>query len=500
MVKSLVDIVDRAFIVTCTKHRSTRLRRVVKELYSLGLEGKVELITQTSSPIELLVTKHASIQNSGAKDPGVVNCWIGHYRAIKTGYELGYSRIMVVEDDARFLKDHSKMSEYISELPENTYCAILELGVNFDTYKEAFGSYSSLWGTYTSDKRCPNGTCAYILNRDAMRDWISLCEKTLTGETTLDASDRMYPHLAVRGKVLFPKEPLVIQDTRLGGVSASTWRNFYANLRIDISKYGVEDILGATVVYASDGRDYDRLEMSIGSVRKYIGDDTRIILLTPSDPPAIHGIEVINPVPYMDDLGLHGRGWNRHWPFATLYRLSIPIIEDLNKTERILYLDTDTLVRSRDARNLFTMSLDDYEIWSAFDIEDKHTRVKLVIDNDIPEHVKHVLRERIWDRRGTRIRNYANAGVILMNLDQIRKNGIDWYRRRINLFWDIECNGKFGFLDQDFINTMMDNNPCLNKTVNWFGGDYRTDCVIQHFCGGSKSGMLKVAKEIGVAR
>lgn len=499
MESSLSGLIDRAFIVTCTKHRNTRLKGVISELYSLGLKGKVELITQTSSPIELLITKHASIQNAGAKAPGVVNCWLGHYRAIKTGYELGYSRIMVVEDDARFLKDRSKLDRYINELPDNTYCAILELGVNFETYKDAFDSYTSLWGTYTSNKRCPNGTCAYILNRDAMRDWISLCEKTLTGEMSLDASDRLYPYLASRGKVLFPKEPLVIQDIRLNGVSAATWRNFYAKLQIDTSKYGVEDTLGATVVYASDGRDYARLRMSVASVRKYIGDDTRIVLLTHAAPPDIQGIETVDPLPYMTSMGLHDRGWNRHWPFSTLYRLSIPIIDEFKDTERLLYLDTDTLVRSKDARGLFTMSLDDYEVWSAFDIDNKHTRVKLVMDNDIPDNAKHLLREKLWDRRGTRLRNYANAGVMLMNLAQIRKNDIDWYLRRINLFWDIECSGKFGFLDQDFMNTMLDNNPALNKTLNWFGGDVSTDCVIQHFCGNSKPKMAEVARAIGAA-
>lgn len=256
-----------------------------------------------------------------------------------------------------------------------------------------------------------------------------------------------------------------------------------------------------TVIYASDGNDCERLSMSVFSVRKYIGEDTRIIVL--SDNTSIDwsnygtDLEVINPISTLQSVGFHSNGWNRRWPFATLFRLATPLLPELSNCKSVLYLDTDVLVRSPDARQLFYMDFGSHELAGAFDHESKYGRIAWVMDHDVPENAKYQLSTRLWVRCGTRLLTYVNAGVTLWNCEQIRANGLDWYRQRLQWFWEGECQGKFYMLDQDFINVMMDVDSRLSKLLNWFGGDKDTNCIIQHFVAGTKGAMEPTVKHLG---
>lgn len=125
---------------------------------------------------------------------------------------------------------------------------------------------------------------------------------------------------------------------------------------------------------------------------------------------AIHNVKYIdfNPPSYQ----VRGR-----FTQYTMYRLSLPeLIED----DQILYLDADTLVVDK----LPEVNLpDDYLIGGVIDIG-----------------------IRVSHRRTLGVTNYYNAGVLMMNLEQLRKEKIPYTWEYLATKRNFPCN------DQDIIN------------------------------------------------
>ena len=112
--------------------------------------------------------------------------------------------------------------------------------------------------------------------------------------------------------------------------------------------------------------------------------------------------------------------------------------------------------------------------------QEAHNRIGIVLRDDLsPDHSAQVV-----DAHGRSFltRSYINAGVLLLNLAEIRRD-LPWYRRRLSMFWESECRGGFGFLDQDFVNVMMRVRADFSLVFNWFNVcGYEADaCVIRHF-------------------
>jgi hypothetical protein len=243
------------------------------------------------------------------------------------------------------------------------------------------------------------------------------------------------------------------------------------------------------VCYASDGNDYARLEMSAWSVRKHFGDDVELVLLTEHYwNPYVYGIKVINPSGALRDVGIFPYGWNRGGSFANLYRLAIPLLDEFKDADRVLYLDTDTLVMSPDAKGLvFDSDLGEHEMRMVPDVDDWRKKTPGLVDREVDEYA-HSVMDPYFKEWNTHDRDYCNAGVTLFNLERIRANGLDWYRDRLRMFWNIELRGNFHSLDQDFINVFMDVDTSLDGRLNVIenpSGDNQP--LIRHYAGAQKS-------------
>lgn len=255
------------------------------------------------------------------------------------------------------------------------------------------------------------------------------------------------------------------------------------------------------VCYASDGNDYARLEMSAWSVRKHFGDDVEIFLLTDHYwPPAVHGIKVVNPASAIRDVGMFPYAWNRYLPFSALFRLAIPLLDEFKDADRVLYLDTDTLVMSPQAKDMvFEANLGEYEVKMAYDVEDGRGRIPTLLDEDVDEYARGVMAP-YFEKWGTYSRVYCNSGVALFNLRQLRANGLDWYTRRLRMFWDIQLHGKFRCIDQDFMNVFMHVDTFLDVRLNAIEGSKFTEPVfIRHYASppNQKSEQAETAERLG---
>ena len=250
------------------------------------------------------------------------------------------------------------------------------------------------------------------------------------------------------------------------------------------------------VVYITDGNfdDGRRMVWSLRSLSRHsrLAFDTYVIAPDAAVDInlAVPGIEAHGSVAYITDmadvlakLSITDKGWNRSWPFAVLLRLGIPLHSAFAGYDRVLYLDTDTLVRSPEIDWFLTSDLSGVEVGGAVDtVQEENNRIRGVFDNDLrPDYAR-----TIFDRYGAVLfqRAYINAGVLLWNLPEIRKD-LQWYKDRLGMFWEAECRGKFGFLDQDFINSMMVTRADYSMVFNWFNGCNRPNkkYALKHYCG-----------------
>lgn len=119
------------------------------------------------------------------------------------------------------------------------------------------------------------------------------------------------------------------------------------------------------------------------------------------------------------------------WSRATYYRLSLPQI--LKEENRCIYLDGDTIVRG-DLSCMNDIDMSNYYIAGVKDIN-------CYINKD--SNYYEVLEIPNLD-------SYVCAGVLIMNLDKIHKDGIDVTLDR--LIKENDLNKKFKFLDQDALN------------------------------------------------
>ena len=115
-----------------------------------------------------------------------------------------------------------------------------------------------------------------------------------------------------------------------------------------------------------------------------------------------------------------------HFSYATYYRYSIPSL--LNKISKIIYLDCD-LIFQDDIEKLYETPLEDNYIAAVKDILQKENRLRLNLND------------------------YFNAGVLLIDLDKLRKNNIE----KILIETTKKYDNKLRWQDQDVINIVFEN-------------------------------------------
>lgn len=105
------------------------------------------------------------------------SCILGHLNAIKKAYYNGYNRILIIEDDVRFLKNLNKIEQILQKLPEDYDVILLDRYIT--NYPHA---NSILYNPNTNinqefkdiqDKTVLSAGC-YVLTRKGMQTIISM--------------------------------------------------------------------------------------------------------------------------------------------------------------------------------------------------------------------------------------------------------------------------------------------------------------------------------------
>ena len=139
--------------------------------------------------------------------------------------------------------------------------------------------------------------------------------------------------------------------------------------------------------------------------------------------------------------------------FTTFYRLFLPkLLKDVGVC---LYMDTDIAILD-DLTDLLDIDLEDYYIAGVPD--------RLCLDAAFDEHTTLY---------GIKPAHYVNAGMILMNLKAIRRDGIS------EEFEEMGRTKALRFLDQDILNYSCKGNvKILQKKYNVFPGDCEAELEI----------------------
>ena len=146
----------------------------------------------------------------------------------------------------------------------------------------------------------------------------------------------------------------------------------------------------------------------------------------------------------MDNSAYDGFSIQEHLSCATNYRLNLPSII---KADKVLYLDTDTLIMS-DIAELYNIDISDYYVGAIIDKCSDMMKCRVSTDENFV---------------------FFNAGVVLMNLKAFRENNLE----KLMMEYLVK-HAKSDYIDQDALNHYCENKiKYLNLKFNLMvGGIY----------------------------
>lgn len=218
--------VEHAFALCYTGYPE-RIGPFMDEVARAGLSGATDRIYTYANPFDAVLLRHAAHVN---RKPGHFNAMFGHYAAVKTALAMGWGRILVMEDDCRFLNDLSALEEASARVPADWDMLALDAFV----WK---GENKSPWTPcpfWRSGAAICVGTKAMTrlrdeieasigpgANRHPLRNYDGFFDSGIIGRDL--RMYRAWPNLAVQCSV--------------PGASLSDVAGKYAELGVDVSRY-----------------------------------------------------------------------------------------------------------------------------------------------------------------------------------------------------------------------------------------------------------------------
>jgi len=166
-----------------------RERSLFNELDRVGID-RVNRLWQFPTPFDSILKR--ATRGKLSMHGGFFNSGMGHYRAIKTAYELGAERSLIMEDDIRFLKDVDLIREIVEDLPDDYDIALL------DTFKAQKMSFDE-WRDNAKNKKVSKYWCrfnnmrsfaCYAMSRKGMERWIGQWEGAFSPSGFLRVADQ----------------------------------------------------------------------------------------------------------------------------------------------------------------------------------------------------------------------------------------------------------------------------------------------------------------------
>lgn len=232
-----------------------------------------------------------------------------------------------------------------------------------------------------------------------------------------------------------------------------------------------------------------QLVASINSVRKVLGRNIDIFILTNKNKVwmrRLHEVSFIDVTALSEKfkLGSTGLSWrNNSVPAMLLARLLIPIIPQLNKYDKVLYLDTDT------------------EIWDdkVFDLVNADNTHEIIAVNDSisARKASRRMRQLMYDENGElkeglditkrwvdivdRKEAYVNSGILVFNMHRFGPG----YEDRLKHILDMLVIARPYYSDQDMLNAYYDLHVVHDRRYNGWSYD-SCGAHVRHYVGNER--------------
>lgn len=255
------------------------------------------------------------------------------------------------------------------------------------------------------------------------------------------------------------------------------------------------------VIWSTDGGNAVCLAESMRSFDMEFGPEVSFVVLTDRRDLSFgvglsRPVTVIDPVPALAKIGLTAASYtNKRFKFACVYKLAIPLLDQLRSFKTVCSVDADTVViyqgtwgldsrRCWSFASLFDYPLRDYEVAGASDQWIDDMRCAHLVARCCPADIREECERRVWSVAGSSQKSYINVGVLLWNLGAIDH---DFYVRRVQAFWrqSQADQNMFRWPEQDFVNGFMRVDAGLSVRFNCLNNDkynQRYVCLM-HFAG-----------------
>lgn len=235
-----------------------------------------------------------------------------------------------------------------------------------------------------------------------------------------------------------------------------------------------------------------QLVMSLKSVRRYSKEPIDAYILT-NKPKSwmndLYGAKVVDVSQLVIDYGLDKMelDWRGNpVPPMLLFRLLIPVVEELKGYDQVLYLDTDTEVWSSEFFDIFTKDNEGHEITAVKDSlsgAGAVVRTARVRDSkgttwkDPPDIFNK------WDAIAKREVAYVNSGVLVFDMPKL----INGYDKRIRYILNVVKTLKPYYSDQEALNVYFDIFAVVDRKFNGWRGKSE-GAFLRHYVGNDRRG------------
>jgi len=217
------DSFERKVVLAYTGNRQ-RIDLLTAEFARVGLTG-VEVLWNFNDHY-LKLYENVKCVNFTPSWLALLNNALGHYRIIKSSYELGCRNCLIMEDDIRFLRDVTLLADILSDAPHDYEVLMLDsLGPAGEGDK-----VSGYW------RKVVNRTSAacYALDRRGMEKFIEIYENTIY------PSDHNFN--SKNFSQIYYAFPNVARQVSVCGSKTNThyenWSQFYDQVVCPRGKYG----------------------------------------------------------------------------------------------------------------------------------------------------------------------------------------------------------------------------------------------------------------------
>ena len=237
---SFDDVFDHIY---CLHYLPTqdRLEKLKSELKRVGIDETADYFSwiydYPSGLLDTVYNDKRVNMNSALKSASrtyLKRVSMKHYRIVKEAYELGYGRILILEDDVRFHKDISHISNLLLNMPDSDVIMFDKMvsseaqeGIKYKKYVKELPA-GSLYGSIGNSGVFFIFCSCYALNRKAMKHIIDLHEENLLPPDTPLNDKSLVGSFAVTN--------LAIQDPALKTRKVEG----YDRIGLDTSKYNLD--------------------------------------------------------------------------------------------------------------------------------------------------------------------------------------------------------------------------------------------------------------------